>query len=123
MINMNLDKSKSRGARLAMLGLTALVVVLVVVVVATSGGSSTSANKSSHAAASANAGTSASRTSFEQCMKEHGVTITPHAGANGAPRAHTGTRPGVRPGSGSPTREAAFKACGAPGQHAGGSQP
>lgn len=121
---MNLNKFKSRGARLAMLGLAALVVVLVVVVVATSGGSSTSTSTSSAAAASANAGTSASRTSFEQCMKEHGVTITPHAGANGAPQAHTGTPPaGIRAGSGSPTREAAFKACGAPGQHTGGSQP
>jgi hypothetical protein len=113
---MNLNKLKSRRARLAILGLTALVVLLVVVVVATGGGSPTSAGTSSPAAAFASTRTSASRTAFEQCMKEHGVTITPHAGANGAPRAHTGTPPaGIRPGSANPTREAAFKACGAPG--------
>jgi hypothetical protein len=121
---MKLNKFKSRRARLAMLGLAALAVVLVVVVVATSGGSSTSTSTSSPAAASASAGTNASRTAFEQCMKEHGVTISPSAGANGAPRARTGTAPaGIRTGSASPTREAAFKACGAPGQHTAGSHP
>jgi hypothetical protein len=114
---MNLNRFKSRRAHLAMLGLAVLAIVLVVVVVATSGGSSTSTSTSRSPAASAAAGTNASRTAFAQCMKEHGVTITPHAGANGAPQAHTGTPPaGIAKGTGSPTREAAFKACGGPGQ-------
>jgi hypothetical protein len=113
---MNLNRFKSRPARLAMLGLAVIAVVLVVVVVATSGGSSTSTSTSRPASASAGAGTN-DRTAFVQCMKEHGVTITPHAGANGAPAAHTGTPPaGTGSGSGNPTREAAFKACGGPGQ-------
>lgn len=117
---MNLNKLKSRRARLAMLGFAALVVVLVVVAVASGGGSPASKSAVSPAAAS----TSAGRSSFVQCMKEHGVTITRHAGANGAPQSHTGAPPaGIRGSSVNPAREAAFKACGTPGQHTGGGHP
>jgi len=115
---MSFRKINSR-ARRAMLGLAALAVVLVVVVVATSGGSA-STTTSSPAAASASAGTSASRTAFAACMKEHGVTIAPHGAGNGGPANHSGPPPGgagAGAGSGSSARQAAFKACGANGQH------
>jgi hypothetical protein len=54
-----------------------------------------------------------------QCLKSHGFT-PPTRPANGG----TGTRPAGRPptgatggfGAGNPSRLAAFKACGAPGQ-------
>jgi hypothetical protein len=52
-------------------------------------------------------------------MKEHGVTIPPHGAGNGGPANHSGPPPGAGAGAGggSSARQAAFKACGANGQH------
>ena len=123
---MSLNKINSRRARRVMLGLAALAIVLVVAVMATSAGNSTSTNTttSTPAAASASASTSAGRTAFAKCMTEHGVTIAPHVPGNGT-TGHSGPPPAgsARAGSGNSTRQAAFKACGAPGQHTGGGQP
>ena len=117
---MNPRKINSKRARRVMLGLAALAVVLVAVVIATSAGGSTSTNTatSSPTAASASASTSTSRTALQKCLKEHGVTIAPHTAGNGT-TAHSGPPPGrSASGSGNAAHQAAFKACGAPGQHA-----
>jgi hypothetical protein len=51
-----------------------------------------------------------------QCLKKHGVTPPPNARTGGT---HTGQAPAAAAagGTGSSTRQAAFKACGANGQH------
>jgi hypothetical protein len=53
-------------------------------------------------------------------MQEHGVTIQPRAAGSGTPTTHSGPPPtgGSGSGTGNSTRQAAFKACGATGQHA-----
>jgi hypothetical protein len=57
-----------------------------------------------------------------QCMKNHGVTPPPNAASGGT---HTGPPPaGAGAGAGganNSARQAAFKACGASGQHRPGS--
>jgi hypothetical protein len=103
---MNLQKINSRRARRVMLGLAALAVVLVAVVIAASAGGSTSTNTaaSSRPAASAGTGTSTSRTAFQKCLKEHGVTIAPHAAGNGTRPTRAHRRDGARPAAMPPIR-------------------
>jgi hypothetical protein len=108
---MTLRKPTSRRARV-MLGLAGLVTVLLiaVAVVAFSGGST-----SKTASAST---TSATRTAFAQCMKEHGVTMPAHTPGSG-PSTQSGSPPagGAISSAGDTARQEAFKACGARGQH------
>ena len=78
-----------------------------------------SSNSSAKSASASTRSSSAQRTSFMQCLKNHGVTL-PARSANGG----TFTRPAGAPptgasgrfGAANPTRLSAFKACGAPGQ-------
>jgi|GEM_PF-3483057 len=127
---MTFRKPKSPRARRMTLGLAALATILVIVVVVVASASSSSSSSSTHAttsspaAASASASTPANRTAFAQCLKEHGVTIAPHAQGNGT-AAHSGLPPAgsAGAGSGNSAHQAAFQACGATGQHTPGSHP
>jgi hypothetical protein len=83
--------------------------------------SSSSSSGTTSTSAAATGGSSANRTAFVQCLKKHGIT-PPQGAGNGGTR----TRPpsGGAPGAGiasNPTLQAAFKACGANGQHRPGS--
>jgi ABC-type Fe3+-hydroxamate transport system substrate-binding protein len=106
--------------RRVILGFTALATAVVIAACGSSSSSTTSTTTSTTS--------SASRTTFVKCMQDHGVTIAAHpdgatspAGA-GTSTTHSGTPPAGAGGSGSanPTREAAFKACGATGLHPSG---
>lgn len=124
---MTFPKPKSLRARRVMLGLAALATILLIVVViavSASSSSSSSTTASSPAAASASSSGGANRTAFAKCMKEHGITIAPHAHGNGT-LAHSGPPPAgsAGAGSGNSARQAAFQACGATGQHTPGSHP
>ena len=111
---MTVRKTTPRRAHRVMLGLTTLATSLVI---AACGSSSTSTTTSTATAASASASTSANRTAFAKCLQQHGVTIPPYATGSGT--THSGPPPAGSAGSGqaNPTRQAAFKACGANGQH------
>jgi ABC-type glycerol-3-phosphate transport system substrate-binding protein len=117
---MTLRKTTHRRARRVTLGLTTLATSLVITAC---GSSSTSTNTntttSTTTAASASASTSANRTAFAKCMQQHGVTIPQRAAGGGTSTTHSGPPPGgsAGAGQGNSTRQAAFKACGANGQH------
>jgi hypothetical protein len=78
-------------------------------------GSSASSSTSTSTSAS---GSTSNRAAFTKCLQQHGVTPPPGA-ANGAkPGARSGTPPAGGGGfAQNPARQAAFKACGATGQH------
>lgn len=80
------------------------------------GSSSSSSTTTSASSTSA----TASRSAFVKCLQQHGVN--PPAGlANGdTPRTHSGTPPAGGGFASSPSRQAAFKACGATGRHVNG---
>jgi len=80
----------------------------------------TAKSSSTTASAAASAGTSAKRTSFVKCLQQHGVTPPAGAASGGGSRTHSGPPPAGGGGglSANPTLQAAFKACGAAGQHA-----
>jgi hypothetical protein len=111
---MTVRKTTPRRARRLTLGLTALATSLVI---AACGGSTTNTTTSTATAASASA--SANRTAFQKCLQQHGVTIPQRAAGSGTSTTHSGPPPAgsARAGQGNPTRQAAFKACGATGQH------
>jgi ABC-type glycerol-3-phosphate transport system substrate-binding protein len=113
---MTLRKTTHRRARRVTLGLTTLATSLVI---AACGSSSTSTTTSTTTAASASASTSANRTAFAKCMQQHGVTIPQRAAGGGTSTTHSGPPPAgsAGAGQGNSTRQAAFKACGADGQH------
>ncbi|TMK25047.1 MAG: hypothetical protein E6G62_06435 [Actinobacteria bacterium] len=112
---MKFPKIISRRARSVLLGLAAVAACLLIA--ACGGSSGTSGATSSNSAASGNGSTSASRTAFVKCLKEHGLTPPARTSGSGTPRTRTGPPPaGFGAGGGNPTRQAAFKACGAPGQ-------
>jgi hypothetical protein len=54
-----------------------------------------------------------------KCLQEHGLTLPQRAPGSGTSTAPSGPPPAAEAGSGSgnSTRQAAFKACGATGQH------
>ena len=98
--------------RRVVLGFTALATT---VVIAACGSSSSSTTSTTTSVAS-----SASRTSLQKCMQDHGVTIAPHPSGTGTSSTHTPPAGGSGSGSANPTRQAAFKACGATGLHTNG---
>jgi hypothetical protein len=113
---MSPGKTSPRRTHRVMLGLAALATS---VVIAACGSSSTTATTSTTTAASASATATANRTAFAKCLKQQGVTI-PQGAAGG--RTHAGPPPAGATGAGgtnSSARQAAFKACGANGQHFG----
>lgn len=117
---MTIRKTTHRRARRATLGLAAVTTSLVIAACGSSSSSSTTqTSTSTTAAASASGSTSTNRTAFVKCLQQHGVTLPAGAAAGGTPATHSGTPPagGAGFGSGNPTRQAAFKACGATGQH------
>jgi hypothetical protein len=89
------------------------------VAIAACGTSSSTTTTSTTTAASASATTTANRTAFAKCLKQHGVTIPQGAGSG---RTQTGPPAAGATGAGgtnNSARQAAFKACGANGQHFG----
>jgi hypothetical protein len=100
--------------RRVILGFTVLATTLLIAACGSSSSTTTSTTTSTTS--------SASRTSFQQCMQEHGVTITSHPAGAGTATTHSGTPPAGAAGSGSAnsSRSAAFKACGATGLHTSG---
>jgi hypothetical protein len=115
---MKLRNTMIRRARLVLLVLAALTASLVIAACGSSASTSTKSTTSSPAAASASGSTSAIRTAFVKCLQEHGVTMPAHPPGSGPSGTQSGRPPGAGSGSANPTRQAAFKACGAPGQHA-----
>jgi hypothetical protein len=76
-------------------------------------------NSSSTTTTSTSASESSSnRAAFIKCLQQHGVTPPPGAANGSNSRKDLGTPPaGVAGFAQNPTRQAAFKACGATGQH------
>jgi hypothetical protein len=116
---MNLRNPTLRRARRVMLGVAALATSVAIAACGSSTGSSTTTSKtttSSSAAVSAH-GSSTDRTAFQKCLEQHGLTIPSHPAATGTSTTHTRTPPAGGATASNPTRQAAFKACGATGQH------
>jgi hypothetical protein len=101
------------GARARRVALLAATVASTGLIAACGSSSSSTTSTSTSASSSSN-----SRAAFTKCLQQHGVTPPPGA-ANGAkPGTHSGTPPAGGGGfAQNPTRAAAFKACGATGQH------
>lgn len=101
------------GARSRRLVLGIAAVASTGLIAACGSSSSSSTTTSTSAAAS-----SSNRAALVKCLQQHGVTPPPGV-ANGAkPGTHSGTPPAGGGGfAQNPTRQAAFKACGAKGQH------
>ncbi len=114
---MTLRKSTPRRARKVMLGVATLATSVVIAACGSSSSTTNTTTTSTTTAASASA--SANRTAFVKCLQQHGVTIPPRTASGGASTTHSGPPPSgsAGPGKGNATRQAAFKACGAPGQH------
>jgi hypothetical protein len=117
---MNERKPTPRRAHRITLGLTALATTVLIAACGSSSSSSTNTTSSSTPAASASAGTTAGRSTFVKCLQQHGVTLPARAPGSGGSPTHSGPPPAGSSGagSGSSTRQAAFKACGATGQRA-----
>ncbi len=115
---MNLRNPTPRRARRVMLGVAALATSVVIAACGSSTGGSTTTSKtatSASATASASGSSTSDRAAFQKCLEQHGFTIPSHPAGTGTSTTHTGTPPAGAAAS-NPTRQAAFKACGAPGQ-------
>jgi hypothetical protein len=103
------------GARARRLALALATVASTALIAACGSSSSTSTTTSTSASAS-----SGNPTAFIKCLQQHGVTPPAGAAKGAKPGTHSGTPPVGGGGiAQNPTRAAAFKACGATGQHSG----
>ncbi len=117
---MNLRNPTPRRARRVTLGVAALATTVVIAACGSSTGSGTTTSKttpSASATASASGTSSTDRAAFQKCLEQHGFTIPSHPAGSGTSTTHTGTPPAGGATSSNPARQAAFKACGATGQH------
>jgi hypothetical protein len=117
---MNLPNPSPRRAHRVMLGLAALAISVAIAACGSSTGNSTTTSKtttSSSAAVSAHGTSPTDRTAFQKCLEQHGFTIPSHPAGGGTSTTHTRTPSAAGATASNPTRQAAFKACGATGQH------
>lgn len=100
----------------------AAIAACLVITACGSSSTSSSSTTSTSASAATSKGSTTSRTSLEECLKKHGLTPPAHTPGSGTGTRPTGTPPaGAGGGTGNPTLQAAFKACGASGHFAGAS--
>ena len=106
---MHLPHSASSRVRRTALGVAAL---------AASGAIAACGSSSSNSTTTSGSNTKgATRSAFVKCLKQHGVTPPPGLTNGGTPPAHSGAPPASGGFAAHPTRQAAFKACGATGKH------
>ena len=103
---------KSRARRFA-LGAVALAASGLLAACGSSSNSSTATSASSTT-------TTASRSAFAKCLQQHGVKPPPGLANGSPPRTHSGTPPAGGGFASNPSRQAAFKACGATGNRFNG---
>lgn len=108
-------KTTHRRAHRLILGLTAVVAGLVI---AACGSSTTTTSTSTTTTAAASATATTTRTAFRKCLQQHGITIPTQPAGTGTSTTHSGPPPTASgSGTANSARQAAFKACGATGQH------